>query len=95
MNDIETYKWDKAPKCNPEHCNAVKILFEILHEYFVTSNGQKERDVGHKLWAIISSEFIRPEPTAENMAWAEKIIRERYEVGADVNAPVWRNKKEK
>jgi hypothetical protein len=61
--------------CDFEHCVALKLLFEILHEYFVTSNGQKERDVGHKLWAIISSEFIRPEPTAEDLAWADEVIQ--------------------
>jgi hypothetical protein len=51
-------------------------MLEVLHEYFVTCDGQKERLVGAKLWSIISVYVIRPEITEEQKAWATKAFRE-------------------
>lgn len=81
----EKLLWKIQNECDPKHCTAIKLLFEVLHEYFIMSNGQKERDIGHKLWAIISSEFIRPEPTEEEIAWAEEELAKRYKRGEDLH----------
>ena len=71
------------PQCE-KHCEALKCLLTVLHDYFVGCNGQREREVGHKLWAIINAEFIRPQPTEEDMKWAEEELRKHYQ---EVKAP--------
>ena len=71
-----TLQWDEQKPKSTDPSVALKLLFRILHEYFVQSNGQKERDVGHRLWAVMSSEFVQPEPTAADLAWASEVLKQ-------------------
>jgi hypothetical protein len=76
-------------KCDPRNCSPLMLMLEILHEYFITCNGQKERLVGAKLWSIISAYVIRPEITEEDKAWANRALEDvasRHNYGPDPDA---------
>ena len=62
--------------------STVKALLLSLREYFGTCNGQKERLFASEIDKLLE-EHKSQEPTPEQLAWADKIIRENYKPEPD------------